>query len=196
MTKRDKERSDARDTSWSQVEREFKETLGYLRDDIARLRRIQEGLGYTTALLICCACDSLAWHKDLKDYDVFTDLLPDETSYKTVGKSMFEALRHGLAHRFRPDTISIGASDELRFTLQWSGGKHLRTQRGNPNWLVLELEVLCDRALAAINNYEAELRRDEIARRNFERKHRENCLKPIPPDSPPGKAWQALGRRG
>jgi hypothetical protein len=136
-------------------------------------------------------------HKPLRGHKVFTSLLPDEEPYKTIGGSMFEALRNGLAHRFRPDTISIGQRDDVqhRFRFAWQGGGHLRWQPGNPTWLLLELQVLCDRTLAVIDSYQEELRRDETARRNFKKKHDDDCLKHIPSDSPPARAWQTLSEQ-
>jgi hypothetical protein len=105
---------------------------------------------------------------------------------------MFTALRNGLAHRFRPNTISTGADHLQRFRFRWRG-EHLRPQHGNPNWLNLELDSLCDRALAAIDGYEKELQADEAARRNFRRKHQEDCLQSVT-DEPVAYAWKALGK--
>ncbi len=62
----------------------------------------------------------LTWQRGLRDdqeaHEVFTSLLPDTEPYKAVGKTLWEALRNGLAHNFRPDTIKIG-DEEWRFAI-------------------------------------------------------------------------------
>ena len=98
------------------IEKEFDETFGYIRHDINSILKNNLGLNYTMALLVCCACEMLAWHRDLKEDQVFTSFLPDREPYRVVGKTLWEALRNGLAHKFRPDTIRI-VDDEWRFSI-------------------------------------------------------------------------------
>jgi len=105
--------------AFKEIEKEFNETFGYVRQDIAEILKKNLALNYTIALLVCCACEMLTWHRDLRDdqaYKVFTSLLPDTEPCKAVGKTLWEALRNGLAHNFRPDTIKI-EDDEWRFTI-------------------------------------------------------------------------------
>ena len=76
---------------FKQIEKEFSETFGYVRQDIAELLKNDRPLHYTVALLVCCACEMLTWHRDLKDdqaHEVFTSLLPDTEPYKAVGKTL------------------------------------------------------------------------------------------------------------
>jgi len=180
--------------SWADIEKEFDESLGYVRQDIGWLREHDSGLNYTVALLICCACDMLAWHRDVPDHQVFTSLLPDDESYRAIGKSMFEALRNGLAHRFRPDTIKIGV-DQFRFTLSWKGRTHLGVINGDPPWLVLNVKVLEESVIAQIDEYQEELKRSETARIAFQ-EHFKNCVKEIPEAAERvARGWRSVFRR-
>lgn len=180
--------------SFAEIKQEFDETLGYIRQDIRALGNSDLHLNYTLLLLICCACDSIAWHRDLRDYEVFVSLLPDP--FKPIGKSMFEAIRNGLAHRFRPDTVVIGGS-HCRFTIFWKGAAHLSVIKGQPDWLRLNNRDLTDAIVQQIDKYEAELNHDngEALRVDFRKKHAEGCLKQIDSGSPVANHWlSALGR--
>ena len=77
--------------AFEKIEKEFKETFGYVKQDIAKILEKDLRLHYTVALLACCACEMLAWHQDSSEDEVFTSLLPD--SYKAVGKTLLDALR-------------------------------------------------------------------------------------------------------
>ena len=106
--------------AFKEIETEFKETFGYIRQDIAELLKNDRPLHYTVASLVSCACEMLTWHRDLRDnqaYEVFTSLLPDTEQYRAIGKTLWEAFRNGLAHNFRPDTIKI---DDDEWRLQFS----------------------------------------------------------------------------
>jgi hypothetical protein len=110
--------------AFKEIEKEFSETFGYVRGDIAAILKKNIGLNYTIALLVCCACEMLTWHRGLRDdqaYEVFISLLPDTELYKAIGRTLWEALRNGLAHKFRPDTIRI-EDDEWRFAISSEPG--------------------------------------------------------------------------
>src|SRR5438477_12749128 len=100
--------------AFEQIEQEFKETFGYVKQDIAKILDENLRLHYTIALLVCCACEMLAWHRDSNEDEIFTSLLPD--SYKAVGKTLFDVLRNGLAHNFRPKTIKF-ENEEWRLSI-------------------------------------------------------------------------------
>jgi hypothetical protein len=128
--------------AFKEIEKEFNETFGYVRQDIAEILKKNLGLNYTIALLVCCACEMLTWHRNLRDdqaYEVFALLLPDTEACKAVGKTWWKALRNGLAHNFRPDTIKI-KDDEWRFTISsHQSGPRIRVTKGQPQDCTLEL---------------------------------------------------------
>lgn len=176
---------------FTQIAKEFQETFGYVRQDIEAIRKVNLGLNYTVVLLICCACQMLAWHKDLSDYQVFTSLLPDSEPWRSLGKMIFEALRNGLAHRFRPDTLRVG-KENWRFSIFWQNGTPVSAARGNPNWLLLSAKSLEERVIQLIDAYEQELRENARTRANFLEKSRK-CIREIPPQAREVvNAWNTL----
>ena len=154
------------DVAFTEISKEFAETFGYIRQDIAAIRRANLSLNYTSVLLICCACDMLAWHKDVDDHEIFTSLLPDGEPYTSLGEKVFEAVRNGLAHRFRPNTIKIG-NELWRFRFSWQHGSPVSVSRGKMNWLGLNTKYLEDRVTAQIDAYERELQNSAPARLKF-----------------------------
>ena len=166
---------------FSFIQREFKETLGYVRQDIAKILDDKLGLNYTIALLACCACEMLAWHREDESYRVFTSLLPDVEQYKVIGKVLWEALRNGLAHKFRPDTIKIDG-EEWRFQLYSQPGPAIAVSAGEPNWIRMNIRTISERVIAQITTYENELRNDAVSRQKFKVKS-ENFVRQLPADA-------------
>jgi len=155
--------------AFKEIEKEFSETFGYVRQDIGAILENDLGLNYTIALLVCCACEMLTWHRDLRDdqaHEIFTSLLPDTEPFRAVGKTLWEALRNGLAHKFRPDTIRI-ENDEWRFTISSHGGPHVSVRQGRPHWIHLNIRECCSRIRCQIDAYEQELRTSADARARF-----------------------------
>jgi len=171
---------------FKQIEKEFSETFGYVRQDIVELLKNDRPLHYTVALLVCCACEMLTWHRGLRDdqaHEVFTSLLPDTEPYKGAGKTLWEALRNGLAHNFRPDTIKIG-DDEWRFSISSRrGGPRMSITKGKPHWIHLNIRDFSSRVTLQINAYEQELRTSSGARLRFHEKSGMDYVKKIPPEA-------------
>lgn len=172
--------------AFKEIEKEFKETFGYVRQDIEAILNNNLGLNYTIALLVCCACEMLTWHRGLRDdqaHEVFSSLLPDTEPYRdrAVGKTLWEALRNGLAHKFRPDTIRI-ENDEWRFAISSGGGPHVRVTKGQPHWIHLNIRECSLRIGSQINAYEQELRASADARLRFHQKSA-NYVKTIPAEA-------------
>jgi hypothetical protein len=178
-----------KELSFQEIAKEFQETFGFVRADINRLRESNLGLNYTIVLLICCGCEMLAFHKDLKGHEVFALVLPEDDRFRPIGKMMWEALRNGLAHRFRPDTINFGTKKQWRFSILWQGSLPFSARPGPPNWLQLNAAFLAERLISRINEYEQELQSSAAARENFLRKSK-RFLKLV--DASQHEAWQSF----
>ena len=160
--------------SFESIESEFNETFGYVARDIAFLLEKKTGLNYTIALLVCCDCEMLTWHQGLKDYQVFTSLLPNTEPYKAAGKTLWEALRHGLAHNFRPKTIVTMNNEEWRFTISSQPNfPQMSVTKGQPHWVHINIRELAERVISKIAAYEKELRTRAGARSTFVRRVKE-----------------------
>jgi hypothetical protein len=171
--------------AFEDIEKEFSETFGYVRQDIAELLKNDRPLHYTVALLVCCACEMLTWHRDLRDdraHEIFTSLLPATEPYKALGKTMWEALRNGLAHKFRPDTIRV-EDDEWRFTISsQQHGPYMSVTPGRPNWIGLNIRTFSSQVISQIDAYEQELRTSADARLGFYEKSK-SYIRTIPPEA-------------
>jgi hypothetical protein len=167
------------------IEKEFSETFGYVRQDIDELLKSDRPLHYTVALLVCCACEMLTWHRDLRDdqaNEIFTSLLPVTEPYKALGKTLWESLRNGLAHKFRPDTIRIG-DDEWRFRIvSHRSGPYMSVTTGQPNWIELNIRPFALQVISQIDTYERELRARADARLGFCEKSG-SYVRTIPPEA-------------
>jgi hypothetical protein len=159
--------------TFQEIEKEFRETFGYVRQDIAKILEQDLRLHYTIALLVCCACEMLTWHRNLREEQVFTFLLPDTKPYKAIGKTLWEALRNGLAHNFRPSTIKI-EGEEWRFAISSDQSRpHIYAAKGQlgqkqPYWIHLNIRVFAARVISQIDAYEQELRTSLEACRRFD----------------------------
>jgi hypothetical protein len=177
--------------AFREIEKEFSETFGYVRQDIAELLKKDCPLHYTIALLVCFACEMLTWHRDLRDdqaHEVFTSLLPDTDSYKAVGKTLWAALRNGLAHNFRPDTIKI-ENDAWRFSISSQrSGPLIRVtkgdpQKGHPHWINLNIRDFSARVISQIDAYEQELQTTAETRLRFHEKSEMHHIRIIPAEA-------------
>ena len=172
--------------AFKEIEEEFNQTFGYVRQDIAELLKNERPLHYTVALLVCCACEMLTWHRGLRDnqaHEIFTSLLPDSDPYKAVGKTLWEVLRNGLAHNFRPDTIRI-EEDEWRFKISSRrNGPLMTVAKGQPNWMNLNIRAFSLRLIPQIDDYEQELRTSADARLGFRERSERYYIRTIPADA-------------
>ncbi len=163
--------------SFRDIEDEFQETFGYVRQDIRALLQKDLRLHYTIALLVCCACEMLAWHRGVDQHQIFTALLPDTDHCRTMGKTLWEALRHGLAHNFRPSTIEIG-KDRYRFSISSGSNPALTVTQDDPHWIHLNMKVLSTQVISRIDSYEQEIRASAEARDRFQDRSR-RTTKPV-----------------
>ena len=124
----------ASDVPFSEIQEEFDQTFGYVRQDIGAILNRELRLHYTITLLACCACEMLAWHNDVSEHAIFVALLPDTPHYKRIGKTLWEALSNGLAHNFRPDTIKIG-TNHWRFSISSDSAPLITGTAGDPHWI-------------------------------------------------------------
>jgi hypothetical protein len=159
--------------------------LVFVRQDIVELLKNDQPLHYTVALLVCCACEMLTWHRGLRDdqaHEVFTSLLPD-TEPKAAGKTLWSALRNGLAHNFRPATIKIG-DDEWRFSISSRrSGPCMIITKGHPHWIHLNIRDISSRVNLQIDAYEQELRTSADARLRFHEQSGRSYVKTIHPEA-------------
>jgi hypothetical protein len=82
---------------------------------------------HAVALLVAVACETLSKLLGQGDDEVFAArFLARRDVDKRVGRLIFQALRNGLAHRYRPYPITL-YGEKVGLTMTWKGGQHLAT---------------------------------------------------------------------
>lgn len=143
---------------FSEIQEEFDETFGYVRQDIQAVLKSDLRLHYTLALLTCCACEMLSWHKGHRNpHAIFVELLPRTPHHQQTGRTLWEALRNGLAHRFRPDTIQIDTTS-WRFSISSGAEPIIGCRLGDPLWIQINIRRFSSLVIERIDAYEQELR--------------------------------------
>jgi hypothetical protein len=92
------------------IKQEFRESLGYIRQDIKWLIKHDAGLNYTIALLIGCGCEMLVacgGDKNRLGEKVFADLLPSG-EWQVLADRIYGALRDGPGAWLRYEASSRG----------------------------------------------------------------------------------------
>ncbi|MDP8983316.1 MAG: hypothetical protein M3O35_22300 [Acidobacteriota bacterium] len=159
-----------RSLSFADIEKEFDESLGYIRNDIAELRRLNCSLNYTVALLVGCACEVLAscGVERRHDYQIFAELLP-EGDWRLLAKPLFNALRNGLAHGFDTKHLHVG-KEAIQIYISWSEKNVISIREATgADGLFIGIQPLAERLCARINEFRAKLQSDEVARHQFRR---------------------------
>jgi hypothetical protein len=161
--------------SFSQIEKDFKESLGYIRQDIKAVHSGHNTLNYTLALLIGCGCEMLAvaegdW-RHRRGEEVFQHFLSGD--WKLLADRLYTMLRDGLAHSF--DTkLLVADGRHIQVFVAWSQVEVIRL--GTYRWtedapvalgVWIGMKGLASALCARIDDFEAALRSDEHVRQTY-----------------------------
>jgi hypothetical protein len=165
----DAEQSTLSDMSvtYDEIEEEFEYSLGYIHNDIQALCQGQKKLNYTVALLVGVACEAL---EDAGAYankiTVLGDLLPD-ADWKKLAKPLFDALRHGLAHKFDTKHIHVNGN-VVQIYLSWTLPKTICIEQVNgKDALRISTCRLGNGVCEKIRDFRTKLQNDADARKRF-----------------------------
>lgn len=154
--------------SFNDIGDKFDEVFGFIRRDLKQILTLDMGGNYAVALLVACACDTLAEYKHGrgKGYKVFRKLLPPGC-YRRAAKPIYKALRDGFVHRYNGYDIPF-EGQVLQVSIAWKKGRHLsvRTIDGAPN-LVLNASRLCDALFLEFEKYRSDLKKSRESRQSF-----------------------------
>ena len=154
--------------TYREIEKEFNESLGYIHDDIQTLCTGTATLNYTVALLVGVACEAL---EDARAYPnkikAFEELLPD-TEWKKLARPLFDAIRHGLAHKFDTKHIHVNGK-VIQIYLSWSMPEVICIKRtsGQEDGLFLGTRQLGAGIYRKIQEYRTKLQNDADACQRF-----------------------------
>jgi hypothetical protein len=166
--------------TFDDIANEFKESLGYIRQDIRWLCKHNSGLNYTVALLVGCACEALSDGGAYPSKErALAELFPDE-DWKKLAKPLFDAIRNGLAHSF--DTKHIHVNGQVvQIVFAWGPAPLVRIGpfAGQGDGLYVGTILLGKSVCALIDQFEATLRNDPAACQRFknalQRDRKVNC---------------------
>jgi len=157
---------------------------------------------YTVALLIAVASEALSRLRNRRRWTVFArDLLgnPHGVS-EAIGRALFNAVRHGLAHRYDTALIAVG-KQKVVVVITWKRPTmHLKVR--NADWLhdgvqrpgvYLDMETMCGDLGAYFKRLTTALRRDSHLARQVELQSKRLDQKyTIPVKSESLAAWQTF----
>lgn len=153
--------------SFADIEKEFDESLGYIKNDIFALCRQSETVNYTVALLVACGCEFLAEGRgDRKQpHDVFAELLPTE-DWKVLAKPLWEAVRNGLAHKFDTKHLHVDGQ-RIQIYFSWTGKIVDIGPANGGTGLFIRTRLLGGLLCTKIEEFRQKLQADAAARRSF-----------------------------
>jgi hypothetical protein len=157
--------------SFADIEKEFDESLGYIKNDISALCRQNEKVNYTVALLVACGCEVLAVGRGdrKRPHDVFAELLPTN-DWKALAKPLYEALRNGLAHKFDTKHLHVDGQ-RIQIYFFWTRKKIVDIRPGGTG-LFIGTRPLGALLCTKIEEFRQKLQTDAAARELFRRAYK------------------------
>ena len=179
--------------SFADIENKFDRVFGFIRRDLERILTLNPGGNYAVALLTACACETLAKYRDGsgEGADVFAGLLPSGP-YQKIAKTLYDALRNGLVHRYDAKDIKLDGRI-VEIAIAWKEHQHLSIKEigGIPN-LVLNVKDLCRDLFSAFDQYRDDLEKDGTARDKFFTTYRREKVTEVESGGNEASAWQEI----
>ena len=177
--------------TFEDIKSEFDQSLGYVRQDIAWLRKHNSGLNYTVALLIGCGCEMLAasaGDNKRRGETVLADMLPGD--WHLLAKRLYTAIRDGIAHGF--DTKQPEAEGKrYQIYVSWHNSEPIKIEKVTKGLgLFVGMKPLSAALIAKIDAYEKVLRNDEEARKKFKKAYDYQRIAPF--NANDTAAWRRL----
>ena len=177
------------DVSYEDIRETFEKVRDYFTYDLKLLSGQSEGGNYITGLLIACACETLARFRDEKatgEQFLSEKMLPEE--WKSVGSSLFDAIRNGIAHCYETKPIRID-DKLLEVGISWRLQPHLRFSP-DKKVLYLNIQTMAEQILNLLQEYESSLKADQKLRLQFSKAMRADWTKKT--EGNELKAWKKL----
>jgi hypothetical protein len=174
------------------IRKDFEDLQGFVLTDLAIITSVPTGGNYAAALLITTACEALGllrYGTDNGGTDFFANyLLPP--SWRPVAKSIYDALRNGLAHSFSTKAIVNASDNPIELGVSWSKESHL-TYDPTKAVLFLNVQQLAQDLRAAFAKYQSELQQDAALRDEFVTRRRKKRVYEVQNESEK-LAWKGL----
>ena len=150
------------------IKSDFLELKGFVLSDLEIITSAPKGGNYAAALLITTACEALGtvrYGKKDGGLDFFRDyLLPEK--WRPVAKSVYDALRNGLAHSFSTKVIVNASVKPIDLGVSWSKESHFYYDASRVV-LFVNIQQFAKDLHTAFGRYESELEQDAALRDTF-----------------------------
>ncbi len=161
---------------FKEIKDDFLELEGFVLTDLGIITNAPKGGNYAAALLITTACEALGtlrYGKKNGGADFFKNyLLPEK--WRVVSRSIYDALRNGLAHSFSTKVIVNALDKPIELGISWSKEPSF-SYDSNRSILFLNIQQLSKDLRDAFSRYQSELEQDAALRDTFvswRKKHR------------------------
>ncbi len=179
--------------SFATIEDKFDRVFGFIRRDLERILTLNPGGNYAVALLVACACETLAKYRDgsREGAGVFTGILPPGP-YQRIARTLYDALRNGLVHRYDAKDIQFDGRI-VEIAIAWKEHQHLSIKEidGVPN-LILNVNDLCHDLFSAFDQYRDDLEKDGTTRDKFFTTYRREKVTEVESGGNEANAWQEI----
>src|SRR5437879_1053857 len=111
----------------AELPRAFTQLRGMVRNDLKQIRKLDKKSPiYAVGLLVAIATEALSQLEGRGDDAIFAENLLGQRHGVPlpIGRVLFDAVRHGLAHVYDTKTIILGA-EEVIVVLSWEKRQHL-----------------------------------------------------------------------
>ena len=149
----------------------------FVRNDLTQILSSAKPPNYSAAILVCIASEAIGKLLGRKaDESVFIrDLLGQYRIPHVIGRSIFNAVRNGLAHFYETKNIVI-SGEELEVVISWRQYTHLKVYKRdwrndgiNRPGLCLNVHTLCSDLHAFLMTVESRVIQSKKLRRQMEK---------------------------
>lgn len=177
---------------FDKIKDDFRELEAFVLNDLGIITNAPKGGNYAAVLLITTACEALgALRYGRKDggLDFFTNYLLPEP-WRVVSKSIYDALRNGLAHSFSTKTVVNASEKPIELGISWSKEKHF-SYESSRSVLFLNVQQLASDLRRAFGRYQSELQQSAELRHTFYKWREKQRIYQVQNENERGK-WSAL----
>lgn len=174
------------------IKDDFLELKAFVLNDLGIITNSAKGGNYAAALLIATASEALGTlrygRKDGGQEFFANYLLPKP--WRVVSKSIYDALRNGLAHSFSTKTVVNASEKPIELGISWSKEKHFSYDSGR-SVLFINIQQLAHDLRSAFDQYQSELLQCAELRDTFHRWREKQRIYQVQNESEKGN-WSAL----
>jgi hypothetical protein len=178
--------------TFENIKDEFSELKNFVLYDLNLITSASQGGNYAAALLVVTACEAagtLRYGKNDGGLDFFRDYLVPE-KWRPVSKSIYGALRNGLAHSFLTKAILKAADNPIELGISWSKENHFEYDPGRAT-LFINVQEISKKLKEAFQRYEEELKKHAELRNQFIKWRKKQRVFEVT-DQKEKKAWKTL----